>query len=346
MRNAIVLTVFVAACLATPVFAATSAVPSNTRLPFVSGKAQDGRLLTTSNGQWTGSPTSYAYQWQLCDPAGGSCAAIAGANSKQYTVSSNDVGHRLRAAVTTTNASGSGSSTSRPTGVVEATGSKPAPTRNPSLSGAAQQGSTLSANPGQWSGTQPIRFDYSWQRCDAHGNGCVTFLAHSGTKSYTLTGSDLGHTMRIEVTAYNSHGTRSVFSKPTAVVGAPTPAPTAVAVTRVSLPDRLVIDKVSFSPNPVVSRTAPITARFHVSDTKGLSVQGALVYALGLPYGWVYNAPEQPTDGTGWATITIQPTRALPLHPGDLVMFVRARKAGDSLLAGVSTRRLVQVAIR
>jgi hypothetical protein len=56
----------------------------------------------------------------------------------------------------------------------------------------------------------------------------------------------------------------------------------------------------------------------------------------------VYSAPETPTDGTGWATIQIRPTRNLPLRRGDLVMFVRARKPGDSLLAGVSTRRLVQ----
>jgi len=36
----------------------------------------------------------------------------------------------------------------------------------------------------------------------------------------------------------------------------------------------------------------------------------------------------------------------MPLRRGDLVMFIRARKPGDSLLAGVSTRRLVQEAIR
>jgi len=148
------------------------------------------------------------------------------------------------------------------------------------------------------------------------------------------------------VTALNSRGSTSVFSDPTGVVTATAPPATTIAVTNVSLPDQLIIDRVSFSPSRIVSRNAPVTARFHVSDTKGLSVQGALVYALGLPYGWVFNAPEQPTDGTGWATITLQPTRNLPLRPGDLVLFVRARKPGDNLLAGVSARRLVQVAIR
>jgi hypothetical protein len=340
MRHTLGLALALCLVFAAVATGATSAVPSNTRLPSISGKAQDGRLLTGYHGRWTGSPTSYAYQWQSCDRAGGSCANIAGADSRQYTISSGDVGRTLRVAVTATNADGSSSATSKHTGVVAATGSAPAPTRLPSLSGSAQEGSTLTADHGAWTGTQPIRFDYTWQRCDAHGNGCVTFIAHSGATSYTLTGSDLGHTMRIEVTATNARGTRSVFSNPTGVVGAPV---TSIAVDRVALPDRLVIDRVSFSPNPATSRTVPITARFHVSDTKGLSVQGALVYALGLPYGWTYNAPEQPTDASGWATITIQPTRNMPLRRGgDLVLFVRARKPGDNLLAGVSTRRLVQ----
>ncbi len=96
-----------------------------------------------------------------------------------------------------------------------------------------------------------------------------------------------------------------------------------------------------FSPDLARSRT-PITARFHVSDTRGFSISGALVYALGLPYGWVYPAAETATDGTGWATVSLQLTRNMPLGPGDLVLFVRARKPGDSILAGVSTRRLVQ----
>src|SRR5205085_169732 len=115
----------------------------------------------------------------------------------------------------------------------------------------------------------------------------------------------------------------------------------AISVSQVSLPNRLVVDQVQFSPNPARSR-APITARFHVSDTRGFSISGALVYVLGLPYGWTYAAAETPTDGTGWATISLRPTRNMPLRRGALVIFVRARKPGDNLLAGVSTRRLVQ----
>lgn len=344
MRLLSILAIVLVAAVAATADAASTAVPSNTRMPSISGTARDGQLLTAHDGRWTGSPGSFSYAWERCDVQGGNCAAIPGANAKEYTLGTADAGSRIRVVVTATNGSGSGSATSRPTGTVAVSGSRPELHRLPSISGNAQPGSTLAVTDGGWSGTQPIRFDFSWQRCDSAVHNCSTFIAHSTASTYTLGSGDVGHRLRVEVTATNSRGTKSVFTAATGVVAAPV---TTIAITQVSLPDRLVIDGVTFAPTPATSRTAPITARFHVSDTKGLSVQGALVYALGLPYGWTYNAPEQPTDSSGWATITIQPTRAMPLRRGtELVLFVRARKPGDNLLAGVSTRRLVQEGIR
>jgi hypothetical protein len=326
----------------------TVQAPANTTPPSISGTAKDGQQLTASNGSWTNSPTSYTYQWQRCASDGGSCAAIAGADSRQYTVSTSDVGHRLRVQVTAHNSAGSGGATSAATGVVVAAGSAPANTKAPSISGAVQESATLTVDNGTWSGATPITFDYTWQRCDANGNGCSTFIAHNANASrYTLGSADLGHTLRVEVTATNAYGSSYLYSPHTAVVTAKTvQGATTISVNNVSLPDRLVIDGLRFSPNPTLSRTTPIQARFHVSDSHGTSVQGALVFVLGLPYGWTYNAPEQATGADGWVTLTIRPTRNMPLHRGDLVMFVRARKPGDSLLAGVSTRRLVQESIR
>jgi hypothetical protein len=325
------------------------APPANTRAPTISGTARDGTTLTASNGSWTGSPTSYAYRWERCDSAGGACAAISGATSKQYTISSADVGHRLRVEVTATNAGGSGSATSGPTGAVQPSGNAPANTHLPAVTGTAQQGATLKVDNGTWTGTAPITYDYTWQRCDQNGANCSTFITHSpSASSYTTGVADVGKKIRVEVQAKNSIGSSYVYSPATAVIAAAktTQSATVVAIQNVSLPDRLVIDRVSFSPNPLQSRSSTIEARFHVSDTKGLSVQGALVFALGLPYGWTYNAPERATGADGWVTLTIRPTRNIPLRRGDLVMFVRARKPGDSLLAGVSTRRLVQEGIR
>src|SRR5207244_7697859 len=111
--------------------AVSQAVPANTSLPSISGSAKDGSLLTASNGSWTNSPTSFAYAWQRCDNSGGSCAAIGGATSKQYTLTSSDVNNRIRVQVTATNSYGSGAATSPPTNTVPATGQAPKNTSAP-----------------------------------------------------------------------------------------------------------------------------------------------------------------------------------------------------------------------
>jgi hypothetical protein len=119
-----------------------------------------------------------------------------------------------------------------------------------------------------------------------------------------------------------------------------------IPVTSVSLPDRLVISRVRFTPNPVRSRSV-IRARFRVADLKGYVVRGALVHVLALPYGWTRHAAEVATGNDGYAYVNIHPTKKLPLaNCKALVIFVRARKPGDSVIGGVSTRRLVQVRLR
>ena len=323
----------------------TAAAPSNTSLPSISGSARDGSLLTASPGSWNGSPTGFLYQWLHCDTQAGNCTSISGATSKTYTVQTSDVGGRIRVQVTASNSSGSGVAVSRPTDIVSATGSAPKNTSPPTISGMTQEGNTLTVNPGSWNGTPSPKLSYQWQRCVGTGGGCGDVGGATST-TFALTSSDVAHTLRVVVTASNSHGSTSATTAETDLIAPAksTQGGAAIAVGQVSLPNRLVVDQVQFSPNPARSR-GPITARFHVADTRGFSISGALVYVLGLPYGWVFPAAETQTDGTGWATITVRPTRNMPLRRGDLVMFVRARKPGDNILAGVSTRRLVQEGI-
>jgi hypothetical protein len=79
----------------------TVAAPTNTVAPLVTGEGTVGNALTTDNGTWTGSPTSYAYQWQ----ADG--LNISGATANTYTPVSGDLNKTIRCVVTATNAGGS-----------------------------------------------------------------------------------------------------------------------------------------------------------------------------------------------------------------------------------------------
>lgn len=325
--------------------AASAAAPANTSRPTIGGRDRDGSTLTAYNGRWTNNPTSFAYVWLRCGSGGANCAAISGANSRHYTLTTSDVGHRIRVQVTASNSSGGTNATSDATGVVAAVGSAPHSTAAPGMTGTPRDGQTLTASPGSWTGTAPISYAYQWNRCDSAGANCAAIAGATG-QTYNLTGADVLHTLRVTVRASNRLGSASATSGYTALIAPAQTGGAAVAVTTVSLPDRLVIDNVKFSPQPLGSRRT-LVGRFHVSDTRGFSVQGALVYAIGLPYGWARNTPEVATDGSGWATVTFTPTKHMPLRRGTyLVAFVRARKPGDSVLAGVSSRRLVQATIR
>jgi hypothetical protein len=194
--------------------------PVNTSPPAISGTPQDGQTLTASPGSWSGTqPITYAYQWQRCDSSGANCSAILGEIASTYAVTSTDVGSRLRVAVTATNAVGAATATSNATTVVQSKSSPPVNTSPPTISGTAQQGQSLSASPGSWSGTQPITYAYQWQRCNSSGSACGTISGATGS-TYTLTSADVGSTMRVAVTATNSAGSAGATSNATAVVQA------------------------------------------------------------------------------------------------------------------------------
>jgi hypothetical protein len=284
--------------------------PSNTALEVVSGTDTQGQFLTTTNGSWTGSPTSYGYHWQDCDSSGGNCTNIAGAASNSYTLTSGDIAHTVDVVVTATNASGSASATSAASTVVSSppaptasftfspsvpvTGSSvrfdgmastcvagpcsytwaddppaggswplgtgqtiaftftgvgtkyvtltvtdalnrsasvlhnvvvtvptsPPPTNTapPTISGTSQQGQTLTASNGSWTGS-PTFYTYQWQNCDNAGNNCAPIGGATST-TYALASSAIGYTIRVAETATNAGGSATVASNQTGVVTA------------------------------------------------------------------------------------------------------------------------------
>jgi hypothetical protein len=348
------LAVTLLAALAVVAFAAfgdaatNDTTPSNSTPPTISGTPQEGQTLSTTSGSWNGTtPMTFAYQWRRCDAAGASCIDITGATAETYGVQSSDVDHTLRMQVTATNAAGSGQATSDATQKVTGKPAAAAPqnTLAPAISGTPTEGQTLTVSNGTWTGSSPITYRYEWQRCNPQGVNCAP-IPGTTASTYTLAAADVSNKLQALVTASNSGGSAQKYSNqvgPIASAAGKTTSGTTVAAADVKLPDRLVVDRIQY-PTGGHSRT-PFTVRFHVSDTNGRSVSGALVYTIGLPYGRIANVPEQPTGQDGWVTFTIDPTARAP-RTGYIVQFVRARTPQGDLLAGASTRRLVQVYVR
>ncbi|MEA2422329.1 MAG: hypothetical protein QOF55_1428, partial [Thermoleophilaceae bacterium] len=117
--------------------------PANTAAPSVSGTTTVGSVLSATQGSWSGSPTSYAYQWRNCDVTGGACADIAGAVGSSYQLSAPDAGHTIRVVVTATGAGGSSAAASGQTGVV----TPPPDTTAPVVQAFSASPSTFAVNP-------------------------------------------------------------------------------------------------------------------------------------------------------------------------------------------------------
>jgi hypothetical protein len=198
--------------------AATRAAPVNSASPAVTGTATVGQTLTTSNGAWTNSPTSFQYQWLRCNATGASCVTAPNGTQKTYTLVSGDRGHTMRAKVTATNADGSASAQSDPTAVVAAAAPNAAPknTVRPSISGGTTVGDELTADDGTWTGS-PTSYSYQWERCDFDSATCTVVLGATG-KTYGVRSADVGFRVRVNVTAKNAKGSANANSLPTDVV--------------------------------------------------------------------------------------------------------------------------------
>jgi hypothetical protein len=355
----------------------TTGPPQNTVEPSITGTPTQGLTLFASIGTWSGAtPITYAYQWLRCGADGGlsdgsNCTSISDATSSSHVLTSNDVGQRLRVRITASNSLGVQTVASNATAAISAPTTAPAQApRNtvlPSVSGPAALGQTLFASIGAWTGTAPLTYTYQWLRCGADGgqpsgSDCAA-ITGATTAQYVPTTADVAQRLRVRVTARNATGTATATSNPgaqvqsTAPAQSPSPSPAlppgairlpngkvSIPVTSVSLPERLIVGEFVFTPNPVRSRERALELRVRVVDTRGYVVRDALVFARATP---LLTSPpgEQRTGRDGWVRLRMTPRPDFPLQDGRSVQFwIRTRKQGDDVLAGVSNRRLVQVA--
>ena len=334
--------------------AAQAAPPNNTAEPTISGRAEQGRTLNASNGSWTGTGSiTYAYQWIRCGadggrPDGGDCAIVSGATSRQHRLTGSDVGFRMRIRVTASNADGSRTVASNPTGTVVG---PPVNTSTPLVRGTMLVGSVVTADPGSWTGRESISFSYRWLRCNTQGAECVS-IAGATRGNYRLSSADLNRKMRFNLTARNALGSTTVTSAESAVVTEPLPSgairlPSGeISIPAASVPSnhRLVVSQVLFSPNPVTSKGQVITVRVRTKDTRGFIVRDALVFVRSTPRVTT-GGDRQLTTTDGWVTYQLAPNGNFPKprRGYNVQFFMKAYRSGDPGLGGIAGYRLVQV---
>jgi hypothetical protein len=335
---------------------AASAAPQNTAEPRISGRAEQGRRLSASRGSWTGTGTiSYAYRWVRCGvggglPDGSDCLAISGATGSTYVLSGADVGFRLRVRVTASNSDGSRTVASNPTGVVVG---PPVLVSQPNVSGSVLVGSVVTADPGRWTGRQPITFSFQWLRCNSAGGDCAPIPGATGRR-YRVTSAEVGRKVRFNVTARNAITSVTVISGESTTGSEPLPAGAvklasgeySIPATSVPSNHRLVVAEVRFTPSRVTSRRQTIVVQIRVKDSRGFVVRDAFVFVRSTPKVTT-GGDRRLTAADGWLGYELVPESDFPTKAKTAVQFfVKAYRSGDAPLGGVYGSRLVQVPVR
>ncbi|MGZ4166532.1 MAG: hypothetical protein ACXVFO_08000 [Solirubrobacteraceae bacterium] len=181
--------------------------PVNTVAPALSGQALQGQVLTVSTGSWSPTPNAYTYQWQRSTDGGTTWSSIAGATASTYTVASGDLGDELQVIVSATNAYGT--STAQTAATAPVGSGAPAVTTGPTATGHPDQGQILSAL-STWS-PSGASYTYQWQS-SSDGGTTWSGIAGATASTYTLVAGDLGHLVRVAVTAVNAYGTTTARS--------------------------------------------------------------------------------------------------------------------------------------
>jgi streptogramin lyase len=92
--------------------------PSNEEPPSISGAPTVGQTLMATNGAWLHEPSTFEYQWQVCDVSGSGCVNIVGQTAATHVLTTAEVGDTLRVLVTARNVGGAVSVTTNVSSVV------------------------------------------------------------------------------------------------------------------------------------------------------------------------------------------------------------------------------------
>ena len=112
----------------------------------------------------------------------------------------------------------------------------------PSVVGPPEAGQLLAAVPGIWEGGKPLAFSYQWRSCDAAGANCAPITGATG-EAYRPVSADVGHSLKVVVTATSSAGSATAITAPTATVSPAGTSPGA-RPTNLKLPEIIGQDQV------------------------------------------------------------------------------------------------------
>ena len=224
--------------------------PVNSSVPVVAGTNRAGISLTSTNGSWTNSPTSYSYQWKSSATSGGIYSDILGATASTYELGASDVGRYIRLSVVASNGSGGGAaalSVSRGpisdflTGVAPEL-SDPTPTSDGFTVDITNYSNVVSYAATTSGGSVSL----------TNGVVTVTGLSANGSATVTVSASRAGYTTRSATRTGSTVVTTTTTIAPTTTTAAPT--------TTVAAPETTVTETVPAPAEPQGQRSVATIA--------------------------------------------------------------------------------------
>jgi hypothetical protein len=229
-----------------------------------------------------------------------------------------------------------------------ASAAAPANTAKPTISGTEKSGSTLTASNGTWSNS-PTTYTYQWRRCATDGSACGD-ITGAVSKTYTLTTSDVYHTLRVVVTGKNADGSASATSDPTGVIGSANGPTNSVkpSVTGNTIPgETLTVSNGTWSPTPT-----SYTYQWQRCDTAGsncVNVAGATGRTYGVRTTDVGSrlralvtaktskgqttVPSSSSELIGSGTTTTTVTTTVAGNKAPTITFISLRRVGTRVFA-------------